>query len=365
MLNKKKISSEFIEKYETYNPSLSPSIQHIADCLDELSDIMPNLELDAVVLNFRELIPNIALDKTASLEDLIQRGKPDKVSTYFQSLHSVLSKPEVKTVLEESILIDPNYTSTLFQFAASLHELYISGLNIKSNRDDKNQGLKPSYVTDLLKITYYLKNDKRLEHHLHTIDTELAKASQSNPSKTRSSFFFKWAKDNHFNQEEYATLNGFIDNAEHFFNLLDKKIPFKDKGAGGDHGAWAHLIQFFIITEENKLSKFLEHEPADIYAYLAKAECRGTSKYMTWNWSRNDKTAIENPLNAWDVFFDRFDRRDARTPSFISSKILSMDNIPTLQAKTKKQMLKYESQAHFVDSGKHEQIETKRHINKT
>lgn len=362
MLDKQEIIQKLKIRFASRS-DLDDAINSIADCIVELSDIRPRLKKGAAIRRLPLLTPNLTTGNARNIDEIVTHSKPPTLATYFESLHTMLTKPEVKSVLKESLHIKPRNTSTLFHFAATLHELYVSGMRIQSGDNQNPDALDPSMVIDLLKISNLLRNTDAYTAHLKSIEAELAKTMKTHPKKVRSHFFFNWAKDNEFNQNEVAVLNEVIQDADRFFAIFKDKIAFKDKGDKADHGAWSHLIQFYIIIEENKKSRFLENNSIDIYSYLSSPACRGTQPYFTWNFSKERKLSA-NFVNAWDVFFDRLDYYDARSPEFITRKILSMHDAPVLQAKTQKQYCKYRSQADLDPPSNDEDITLTKYPNK-
>lgn len=362
MLDKQEIMQKLKIRFASRS-DLDEAINSIADCIVELSDIRPRLKKDAAIRHLPLLTPNFTSGNPRNIDDIVTQSKPHTLAAYFKSLHAMLSQPEVKAVLKDSLNIKPRNSSTLFHFAASLHELYVSGMKIQTDDTHSRDALAPSFVVDLLKISNLLRNKEAYLAHLISIEAELSKIMKIHPKKVRSHFFFNWAKDNDFNQNTVAVLNEVIQDADRFFAMFKDKIAFKDKGDKADHGAWSHLIQFYIIIEENKKSPFLHNHPIDIYTYLSTPACRGTEPYFTWNFAKERKLSA-NFVNAWDVFFDRLDCYDARSPEFITRKILSMHDTPVLQAKTHKQYRKYTSQADLDPPSNDEDITLNKYPNK-
>ncbi len=143
-------------------------------------------------------------------------------------------------------------------------------------------------------------------------------ASPYAKKKVLSGFLYQWAKDNNFNQTQYAKINRFL-KTDQFLSLLNSKTIFKDAGAGAGHGPWAHVLQLFILTEENKSKPFLTQSFDNFYASLGNPACKGTKSFLNWK-----SSLAPPPLTRWDIMFDRENagnKKDFGTPEVITTRL--------------------------------------------
>ncbi len=119
--------------------------------------------------------------------------------------------------------------------------------------------------------------------------------------KILSSFLYKWAQENGFNQDYYANIKKFL-SPEDFLRLVADKVVFKDSGADSYHSYFPHLLQTYILAEENKVHPFLKHSVPDFYQFIAGFK----NQTRPFDWKGE---YLGGAL--WDYIFDR----DARMMS--------------------------------------------------
>jgi hypothetical protein len=79
--------------------------------------------------------------------------------------------------------------------------------------------------------------------------------------------------------------------------LLKKRRPFKDPGAGVQHGEYTHRIQWFIVCTSPDYTETCAKTPGDVYEHIGK-----------WFFPdvKNTKTqASSSNLSMWDALVDR------------------------------------------------------------
>lgn len=95
---------------------------------------------------------------------------------------------------------------------------------------------------------------------------------------------------------EVATLFGNISPQSFVDELIKKRRPFKDPGAGPGHGEYTHRIQWFIICQ----SEFFPHKTVEVGAVY--------EQIGKWFFPEvNGLTGKVNNLSLWDALVDRSD----------------------------------------------------------
>lgn len=241
-----------------------------------------------------------------------------------------------------------------------LLEFYMAGIDID-----------PHYFHDYLAISDLLTNEEIFEKQLEHLEVDLqayaenigaklephhknlkklATPDQYKPfdrQKILSGFLYQWAKDNQFNQNEYAKTKTLIP-PHSFFKLLQEKIILKDE-VNPRHGKWPHIIQWYVIIEENKKTHFLENEPNHLYQHLGDPQCQ--AKAFVFNW---DEQLIINAFHAWDLLFDRSSYKDYRCPEKV-----------TLMLKTDKANDKWPILSESIKRETEKSFKTKKKIDET
>jgi hypothetical protein len=79
--------------------------------------------------------------------------------------------------------------------------------------------------------------------------------------------------------------------------LLKQRRPFKDPGAGVEHGEYTHRIQWFIVCTSSDYTDNCDKTPGDVYEHIGK-----------WFFPAVTNTKTEAPvsnLSMWDALVDR------------------------------------------------------------
>lgn len=329
---------ESLKRLFKNEPKWTDCVERITCCLMMLDSVMPSLNQADALQHLMLLLPNIGRPTPEVGQIHAIEATPQRLEYYFDSLYRTLKYPAVKEALSSVMESYPGNTKALFFFAGLLHEFYSCDMRIQRSKNAPGESdlMHMTMATDFLKIAYLLCDEDLVMDYLTELDNKLTAAKASVPNRSTSSFFFHWSKTNNFNQDKMSVLEKFIENPDDFFHLLEQKIVFKDKGTSPYHGAWTHLIQLYIITEENKKTNFLTGRPDEIYAYFAKRACRGRLNYKCWDNPETYKNFYTGYINAFDLILDRSDIRDARTPNFITARMMEMCNSNTLSDKTRK-----------------------------
>lgn len=318
---------DFREHLESHYSSNNNNVQNIYSKLVDIAEILAitiGPDTNKIEHGLTQIFP-----LATSIEDIINGSNSEN---YVNALADIFKTPSfqarIKSISNTYDLNSELDFQNYFSAVESLTELYIADIEITDTD-----------LVDLLSITKALMNIDNFKNHMNNLEHALQEFAKTNPSflqhlqtknqdksrfyhnpednkghKILSSYFYHWALENGFNPNKYAKLVKFIE-LPIFISILKDKIIFKDKGAGGDHGAWSHIAQLYYIIEENKLNKFLQQHPSEIYSHLGKAEYVGKNKLITWY------SDYARDVTAWDIFFDRLDSNDLRTPPYLTNLI--------------------------------------------
>jgi hypothetical protein len=136
-------------------------------------------------------------------------------------------------------------------------------------------------------------------------------------SKLLSSVLFEWESQNGFTLDPKGKVDILFGNPGRLFNdELKAGRPFKDVGAGAEHGEFTHRIQWFMVGTGLQLPN-----TGDIYKDIAKwmtpaeqrsLDGRSQAKRFLWEFLF-DRDGM--PSNASSVAFQSVDKYDFRAPS--------------------------------------------------
>lgn len=168
---------------------------------------------------------------------------------------------------------------------------------------------------------------KRIEKDIPSADDFSLTAERHKHHKVLSGFLTDFEAAQGFNEGAYSfesknktgakvtltttpgravTLPGAVDADVFRQNLLEKARHFKDPGVGSLHGEFTHRIQWYIVCEYARLTKQLQHTPADIFKACARPGfC-------------NDQVNI----SVWDLVFEGSGAADFRSPEKLTEYFL-------------------------------------------
>lgn len=225
-----------------------------------------------------------------------------------------------------SYLSDPKqYGDALRKLNDKMEKLYVS-------RIDKEY---PSYRISQLHKNKELTNDfsylqkahlsSQLSKDRKTWDSDLVEAEKA--VKQFSKLLTEvLAKNEHKHGFGIAENNPAIDIIvglpAKFNDLLRNKKPFKDIGAGHEHGEYSHRIQWYLITQ----MKGLKNAPAYIYEKLPGWSTRHTQyinprPFYMWEFLV-DRDGV--PTNAAVIPFKTAEQQDFRAPSNVNRWLCDM-----------------------------------------
>ena len=268
----------------------------------------------------------------------IPRSRALDITKRINKIHTLLlsdSFDQVMASLIKTYQQDQWSEKSIQHFSADL-------LMLTELMDNQIKPTSNDNLIDLLAISRALQNQTKFTEMMQQLEAELQKYVKDNKlefpvnesgqftlpenkkkafarAKILSSYLYQWAKENGFNQHQYAKINDMLKRSQ-FMELIGKKVIFKDDGPGGYHGAWSHLLQWYYIIEFNKKEKFLQRkDPSDFYADLSKMSISAT-----------DRTA-------WDLFVDRTlllvsGRTDLRCPENMGGVLTQYNQLLPLLA---------------------------------
>lgn len=254
---------------------------------------------------------------------------------------------------------------------------------IKQVLGSKYNDLDGAIIDDFVALSTHLTKETIIKH-LTNLDRDLKKALVAKQKTARvnsdSKFFTgegvlftllaKWAQENGFNQggkvfvkKESNSNNtrelidlpktipdiGNILTPRVFTNLLLRYGYFaKDPGAGALHSDFTHTLQFYVLIEENKINKFLNHSFIELYKFMGSEKCvnfgKGTDSY----------------ISVFEILFDRFYAFDKlidgngnpfRNPDFFNvwiAECVDEHHLTTLSQFMKKRIAKRSTTSNFA-----------------
>lgn len=170
----------------------------------------------------------------------------------------------------------------------------------------------PEYLPDLLAIFQFIHQHDKVETCLDQLEQSLQQyaAQQADKNyKILSGYFYQWAQENGFKQK--AKIIDALP-SDIFLNLLRTQTIFKDSTAmlNISHGMWSHTIQWYCIFAHHQQTRFLQHDPIDVYSQLSKI----------------------NP-EVWNYLLDRMNLKFYNCPEYLTNTITEKtERFPLLSA---------------------------------
>jgi Family of unknown function (DUF5636) len=81
--------------------------------------------------------------------------------------------------------------------------------------------------------------------------------------------------------------------------LLKKRRPFKDPGAGAEHGEYTHRIQWFVVCTSSIYTDNCDRPPGDVYEHI------GRWFFPNVKNKKSTTDADRSNLSMWDALVDR------------------------------------------------------------
>lgn len=183
------------------------------------------------------------------------------------------------------------------------------------------------YMADWLSISLFFQQTEKINEYLQQLEGELQDYCSKLPKKMRpkqddkgfyyfapskehpyqrnkilSGYLYEWAQKNGF--EHYAKIISYLQESK-FVEMLSNKTFFKDSAAnvGERHGAWSHALQWYCVIEHHKKTKFLQHDPLELYQSLGSPENRTGG-------------------GLWDMIFDRFSNLSFLSPEYMTETLM-------------------------------------------